>query len=68
MSKSLLCSLFFFVSVDLFAQAGGDERKEFLKRSSAEAQEYRSGRQQEYCAFLQRTWNVARGTSCKAAG
>lgn len=58
MSKSLFCSLLFFVSVGLSAQTGGDNRNEFLRRSSAQAQEYRSGKRQEYGAFLRRTWNA----------
>ena len=58
MNKSLFCSLLFFVSVGLSAQTGGDNRNEFLRRSSAQAQEYRSGKRQEYGAFLRRTWNA----------
>ena len=59
MSKSIFCSLLFFVSVGLSAQTGGDNRNEFIKRSSVLAQEYRSEKRQEYGAFLRRAWNAA---------
>lgn len=59
MSKFFFFPLLFFVSVGLSAQNGGDNRNEFLKRSNVLAQEYRSGKRQEYGAFLRRTWNAA---------
>ena len=56
----LISLLFFFIfSVSLSAQTGGDERNAFLHRSNAAAKAYRSAKQQEYGAFLRRSWSMA---------
>lgn len=59
MNRALSPLFFFIFSVSLSAQTGGEERNAFLHRSNAAANAYRSAKQQEYGAFLRRSWGSA---------
>ena len=65
MNRTISILFFFIFSAGLFAQTGGDERNAFLHRSNAAATAYRTGKQQEYGAFLRRAWTASAASAPK---